>query len=84
GSILVETSSTQTGTVKLTDSAGNVLVEIEPAKEYEAVIISTPDIVQGETYTLVAGTETYTITMDSLIYGDGGSESQNSFMQNGR
>lgn len=78
GSILIETSSTQTGVLKLTDSDGNVIVEIEPAKEYEAFIISSPEILLGETYYITAGTESYTVTMDSLIYGEGGGEN-NSF-----
>ncbi|WP_409967926.1 carbohydrate-binding domain-containing protein [Bengtsoniella intestinalis] len=71
GAIWVALSSVQTGTFTLTDSAGNVVAEYTPTKEYQTVGISTPDIVVGETYTLVAGSETFTIEMESLIYGEG-------------
>lgn len=75
GSILVQLSSFTTGDVILTDSSGNVIAQTTPTKSYQAVIISTPDIVVGETYTLTAGDYTETIVMDSLIYGEGNEHS---------
>ncbi len=72
GSILVDLSSVQTGTITLTDSDGNVVVEWTPVKSYQSIHISTPDIEVGETYTLTTPEGTQTIIMDSLLYGEGG------------
>lgn len=73
GSILIISSTVETGAVKLVDSSGTVLVDFQPAKEYQSIHISTPDIKQGETYTITYGQQTETFTMDSLQYGDKGS-----------
>lgn len=71
GSILVTFSGGSTEQVTLTDSSGAVLASFTPAKRYTCVVISTPDVVQGGTYTITAGTQTQTVTMSSLIYGGG-------------
>lgn len=56
--------------ILLTDSAGTELLSWTAEKEYSSVIISCPEIKQGETYTLTAGTAEESITMDSLVYGN--------------
>lgn len=71
GSILVTFSAGSTEQVTLTDSDGTVLASFTPAKRYTCVVISTPDVVQGGTYTITAGSQSQTVTMDSLIYGTG-------------
>ena len=73
GSILLNLSSTQAAgsTVSIADENGNVLASFQPEKNYSSVVISTEGMVQGGTYTVTAGTETQTITLDSLIYGSG-------------
>lgn len=73
GAILVNTSQTQAAgsTVTLSDSDGNTLITYTPAKQYNSVIISCPGITEGSDYELTMGTETTSITMDSLIYGTG-------------
>lgn len=71
GSMLVVLASSQTGDIILTDDAGNVLVEYTPEKQYESVLISAPDVQEGKTYTLTAGSETQSIEMSSLIFGNG-------------
>ncbi|MFI3165022.1 MAG: carbohydrate-binding domain-containing protein [Bacillota bacterium] len=71
GSIFVTLSSVQTGTVTLTDSKGNVIATWEPTKEYQTVHISSSEISDSETYTLVCGSITQTITMSDYIYGTG-------------
>lgn len=73
GSIFVSLSAMQTGRVTLTDSKDNVIADFDPVKEYQAVTLSSPEIVEGETYTLVMGSQTQSIQMDSLIYGTGNS-----------
>lgn len=62
--------STLTGDLTLTDSDGNVIVSYSPEKAYNSVVISCPDLKEGETYTLTTGDVTNTVTMSSLIYGE--------------
>lgn len=73
GAILVNTSQAQAAgsTVTLSDSNGQTLISYTPSKQYNSVVISCPGITQGADYELTAGTETTSITMDSLIYGAG-------------
>ena len=71
GSMLVTVDTQNGGDISLTDSNGNVLVSWTAQKAFNSVLISTPEISGGETYTLTAGDYTETITMDSLIYGSG-------------
>lgn len=74
GSILATLSSTQAAgsPVYLYDADGRLLAQYSPDKDYSAVLVSTPAIVVGGSYTLVAGSETQSITMTSLLYGSGG------------
>ena len=74
GSILVNLSSMQAAgsTVSLLDSSGNTLVSFEPEKSYSSVVVSSSALTVGESYTLIAGAETQTILLSSLIYGSGG------------
>lgn len=57
--------------VKLSDGSGNVLMTYTPSKSYNSVVISCPDIKEGATYTLTAGSQSTTVEMTSLIYGNG-------------
>ncbi|MGN0495751.1 MAG: carbohydrate-binding domain-containing protein [Lachnospiraceae bacterium] len=59
-------------TISLKDSSGNELISWTGDKEFTSVIVSCPEIKEGSTYTLTAGSDTQEITMDSLIYGNGG------------
>ncbi len=73
GSILITLNSTQSeGAVTLTDSSGTELASYTFDKSFNSVLVSTPDIQQGETYTVTAGSESQTVEMSSLIYGSGG------------
>ena len=72
GSILLNTGSQKAGTdIVLTDASGTELLSWQSSKSYASVVISCPEIVQGESYTIKAGTSEATVTMDSLIYGAG-------------
>lgn len=73
-SILTDLTTPQEAgaTVTLTDSAGAVLAEYTPEKAYQSVLISTPDLQVGQTYTITAGTETVTLELTDTIYGTGG------------
>ena len=59
------------GQIVLKDGSGAELITYEPAKSYNSVVISCPEIKQNESYTLIAGDETVTVEMDNLIYGSG-------------
>ncbi len=73
GVIMVTVSSGQAGSIlTLQDSSGNTLVSWEADKTYSSIIVSSPQIRQGETYTLTVGNESMAITMSSLMYSSGG------------
>ena len=70
GAILTEVSNGTAGSIiSLTDEDGNELVSWAADKEYTSVIISTPDIKEGSTYTVTTNGTATEITMSSLIYG---------------
>lgn len=72
GSMLVTVSNQSAGsTVTLKDSSGKTIATFTPANAYNSVLVSTPDVKKGSTYTLVAGSTETSVTMDSLIYGSG-------------
>lgn len=56
--------------IKLLDGDGNELISFTAAKTYDAVIITTADMAQGETYTLVTGDDETTVEMTSSVYSD--------------
>ena len=58
-------------TITLEDSEGNELVSWQPDKVYTCVIISTPEMEKGGTYTLKTGDAEKVVTMESLVYSDG-------------
>ena len=71
GTMMVRVDLQEAGTqVTLKDSMGAELLSWKGEKEYSSVLISSPKIQQGETYTLTAGTSETTVSMDSLVYGN--------------
>lgn len=48
--------------IKVTDSQGKVLIEHTPALDYAVVILSCPEMVKGQSYTLTFGTQSQTVT----------------------
>lgn len=72
GSILKNYSSMTTKQVTLLDAEGATLVTFTPAKAYNSVVVSCPALIKGGSYTLSAAGQTATITLSSLIYGNGG------------
>lgn len=56
-SLMVYYASTQkAGTlVNLADESGNSVLSFSPSKDYQSIVISTPDLEQGRTYTLSSG-----------------------------
>jgi hypothetical protein len=73
GAMLVSVGNQAAGSeVILRDSKGKTLVSFRPQKNYNSVVVSTPDIKKGSSYTLVTGSSETKVQMDSLIYGSGG------------
>lgn len=72
GAMLVNISGSEKETILLTDSSGKELLRQTVDKVFECVLISCPEIAQGETYTVSVGDASQEVTMDSLIYGSTG------------
>lgn len=72
GAMMIGVDSGEAGsTITLEDSEGNELVSWQPDKVYTCVIISTPEMEKGGTYTLKTGDVEKEVTMESLVYSDG-------------
>ena len=56
----------------LTDSDGNVLLSYEFGNSYNCVILSSPDLVVGETYTLAIGDQQAEIELTSVSFSNRG------------
>jgi len=46
----------------VTDSQGKVLIDYAPALDFAVVILSSPDLAKGQTYTVQIGTQTQSFT----------------------
>ena len=63
GLIAVNASNQSAGTeVKLCDSNGNVILSVTPELSYGLIILSSPEIVSGQTYSLTVGSQTESVT----------------------
>ena len=72
GTILLTTGNQSQGTdIKVTDSSGNVILEATSDCTYQCIVVSSPLLTTGNTYTVTAGTYSETITLSSNIYGTG-------------
>lgn len=71
--MMVNVSGGEAGsTITLADSDGSELLSWQAEKAYSSVIVSCPELAQGDTYTLTTGEVETTVTMDSLVYGSAG------------
>ena len=53
-------------TIQVLDQGGNVIFECESSKQFSNVVFSSAGLVQGETYTLVVGANSYEVTLDGV------------------
>lgn len=67
--MLVQFDETTSGTISLKDEDGNELISYENTKSFDSVVISTPEIKTGNTYTVTAGNCSETVDMTETIYG---------------
>lgn len=71
-SALISLSGSGGDTITLKDASGNILVTFTPEKDFQCVVISTPELREGETYTLTAGNNSTSFTLTSAIYSEVG------------
>lgn len=71
GSFLTDTSLSS-GEIVIKNSQGEEIFSCEPTVNYSCLLFSSPEITEGETYTVSAGGNEYTIEMTSVIVGNGG------------
>lgn len=73
GTILLSTGSQSSGSeIKVTDSSGKVILQTTADSSYQSVLVSSPDLVQGNSYTITAGNYSETITLTGNLYGSVG------------
>lgn len=65
------TVSSEGTKVTLTDKNGKEVISYTPNKEYQSVVISSPDLQKDETYTLTSGEQTAEITLTSIVTSNG-------------
>lgn len=53
--------------ITLKDKEGNELMSFTPEKKYSSVVISSPKLQTGSTYTLTAGSEQAQLTLESIV-----------------
>lgn len=65
------TAASAAGTkITLTDDAGTVIASYKPDKEYQSIVISTPDLMKDKTYTLTSGEQSAQITLTAIVTGN--------------
>lgn len=66
-------SKQEAGTkIQLTDGVGTELLSWQPEKAWECVLISMPELEDGSTYRLTAGSDSQDITLDGILTQIGG------------
>lgn len=69
GSILLTYDSYSDAEITVMDSSDNILASYTPAKKYNCIVISSPSLIKGDTYTVNACDQSTSVTLDELIYG---------------
>ena len=72
GTLLISTGNQSEGSeITVSDSSGNVILTAVTDSSYQSILVSSPEIAKGGTYTVTAGSYTETITLDDYLYGSG-------------
>ncbi len=69
GSVMMSCNNTEK--IRILDSEGNEIISYTPTKSCNSIIISCPELKEGESYVYKCGESTTEFTLDSLIYGGG-------------
>ncbi|MCR5848241.1 MAG: hypothetical protein K6G75_09010, partial [Lachnospiraceae bacterium] len=56
------------------DEDSNVILRYTPQSKYKSILLSSEDLKEGSTYTITAGDEIKTVTLDSLILNNTGAK----------
>lgn len=70
-SALVGLSGSAGDTITVSDSSGNVIVSGTAGASYACVVVSSPDMAQGETYTVSNGSSSVEVEMSSVSVSSG-------------
>lgn len=62
--------------VEVTDSEGKELASAQPSKSFTSLIISSPELKEGNTYQVSVGDETTEITIEGIINESGTNPAQ--------
>ncbi|WP_051689052.1 carbohydrate-binding domain-containing protein [Butyrivibrio sp. AE2032] len=80
GSILLNVGNCSKDTViTVKDESGNVILSAVADCTYQTVLISSPDLVKGNSYTVTAGDYSETVELTDNIYGSGTGFGQGGF-----
>lgn len=72
GSVLLAVGNQSEGSeIKVTDASGNVILSLNADSSYQTILVSSPDMTTGNSYTITAGNYSETITLEDYIYGSG-------------
>lgn len=68
-SVLHNLGSTVSANEKLTitDSDGKEILSFTPTKTWQSVVFTSADLKEGETYTITAGSQSETVTIDGIV-----------------
>lgn len=68
-SVLHDLGSTVSANEKLTitDSDGKEILSFTPTKTWQSVVFTSADLKEGETYTITAGSQSETMTIDGIV-----------------
>lgn len=68
-SVLHDLGSTVSANKKLTitDSDGKEILSFTPTKTWQSVVFTSADLKNGETYTITAGSQSETVTIDGIV-----------------
>ena len=68
-SVLHDLGSTVSANEKLTitDSEGKEILSFTPKKTWQSVVFTSADLKEGETYTITAGSQSETVTIDGIV-----------------
>lgn len=70
-SILLNLEETVSGEVSIKDANGNVIASYTPSKSYNSIVVSSSELIEGETYTITTGGTETEITVDGMSVVEG-------------
>ena len=71
GIILVSANGQAGSSVTLSDATGQTILSWQSGKSFSSLLVSCPELVQGESYSLSVDGSVTNITLSSLTYGSG-------------